>query len=803
MSNALRDYCIAKLSAGHPQRRWLELTQIYTYIGSDHVGRIYSGQKSDFVTLLKNFIADNDQDAPALVAHYSLLFDTQGKMSRRELIHQCASLLADIKQANPANFPDLFKIAKYTKSTQNLARLADGDTTAEYWGDHWRGDYGDEMTADSQDWKPYPHTIRLTWKKEQKIPCLNEFTRWFFNEAQSYSCVPPEDKIKEAQAAILFNSKGSFRAVPPDEWLAQFSNSIAMTTWVAGQSLYEHNATLGLPIQYPFNGKEEQASYQRQINYTANGLKFWLERVDSEQQLNQLENSVSQFIFSLTERAFIEIVSDQQYTALQKQLAECVEKAGQRIGRQRQSNQLQRYIPWQTLTREQAERQHGNELFNFIRYIFERGFFEQQLTIAEANANSGKFNPADWWKLLRSEDMHRAFTQSELAEFYLKFKTQTFEKLDSGDFNSKEFGFLYEQALTLLHGGRYLEAEAMLEKIQHAPVTDLNRGYTNNLVKANAAFCRAQIHRMNRRFPEAVQQAQLALQLSNNETIPLIKKRYDEKLTNGDMDLGVSGDLARQSVRLLKDLRFDPQRANLPEQVRVISVPTPNMDNPELRIFYRVPSAADGDQPRRVLVLGAGSNAENLSYLRLDSAWAKFADAHNLVVVMPQFKTSSWAWQKNDTYSYYIAAQVWSGQALLDGLAQINQQCAIQKEQLLFYTYASGSGFPLRFARWRPDLVAAVAVGRPSNLGCPRLAEPGLRPFSALKKVAFHISASEFDDDCRYNHMDRYATAVHFATLLQAADVQVEWKNYPDLTPPTVLELEQDAREFLARQLKP
>ncbi|MDR2462805.1 MAG: hypothetical protein LBD30_03385, partial [Verrucomicrobiales bacterium] len=791
LNHALRDYCLAKLPKDDRQRRWLELTQIYTHIGDNPIGRIYSGQKCDFVELLKNFVTDGDRDAPGLIARYSLLFNTQSIMPRKELVRKCDELLADLKNTGSGQFADLDKLAKYTESMQRLARIADGDTTLEFWTD----------TGSGTNWQPSPHCIRLSWRKDRQLPALDTFTPWVTNDMQ-FCPLTPEEKIREAQVALLFNGRGDFTEIARDEWLEKFPRSLTLTVLTADAALHEINYSLGLPIQHRFNGKAEAAAYLRQINYAADGLKFWLGRMASASQLDRFEQIIYRFITSLNERALLDIFSDEQYVHLQKELADAVSEANRRAGRSGWRWQRPQYVPWQTLTREQARRQSDNQLFNFQREILDRDFFLQIINQAEAAtiARPGQFNPQPWWKVLRGDDIYRVFTQPEFAGFYRRLHSPTLALAD-GDLSSKELGGLFEQALALLRGGSRREAEELFVKIQNSAVTDLNRGYGNTLVRANAAFRLAQIYRMDLRLPEAVQQAQLGLQLCGNGSFQVISRRYEDQWDQAVAEHGGGGDLARQLAGLLRDLRFDPQRANLPERVKVVTVSTPNMDNPALRIFYRAPCDADRQRPSRVLVLGAGSNAEVISYLRPDSPWTKFADAHRLVLVMPQFRTSYWAWEKTDAYSYYSDAQVWSGRALLDGLEQINQQCAVQQQRLLFYAYGSNTGFALRFARWRPDLVAAVAVGRPSNFGTPRFAEPDLRPMSALKNVAFHLSAAEFDDDFCCAFFNRHETAVHFATLLQAADVHVEWKDYPGLTPPPAAELERDAREFLEKQL--
>jgi len=780
MNAALRDYCIGKLPEGDPHRRWLELRQIYMFIGYDAFGRIVFGEKHEFVDLLKKFIAANGKDAPGLVARYSLIFDTQGKMPYPELIKQCNALVADLRGVDASEFPDAFKLERYTESIRRFACIANGDTSLDFWTD-FDSDRRDEA------WKPSPYCIRLAWSKNQRHPSLDTNTPWLVNE-MCYAPLTPEEKMREAQAAIAFNGRGNFAMVARDEWLEKWPRSLALTT-IVSKSLQVISEAQGLPSQYPFDGEKEVASYRRQIDYLVDSAKFWLERIEDANELKKFERyAIEGFILTLISPVFFESVSDEEFVDLQRQIVESFRAAEARVGRVGDFDS--RYIPWQTVTREQARRQYDNVAgYVYFWRILNRDYLQKRVDEAQCD------NLKNWWEAMREWDMRTAFTNPEIAEMALRQHKQALALAENANLGREEWGYLFEQALALLRGGRIREAEELFEKIQNAPaVKNFPADDNTATVQANIAYRLVHIYRANGRLPESMQQAQLGLKLCENRILKMLDYRYDEHWRNDAYQhqyINIANDLTLKLGGELQRARHDPTHMQLPDRVKMVTVSTPQMDNPTMNVHYRVPIGADPAKPCRVLLSGVS--------LEPNGEWARFADEHNLVLINPQFRTSEWIWHINDSYCTFSAAQAWSGQVLLDALDKIDEQCPIQKDNLMLL--GRGMSYALRVARWRPDLVAAVAMVRPSNGTPPRFYEPGLQPLSALRNTAIYLVGAELDNNRWYGWSDFYDTAVHFATLAQAAGVPLEWKNYPDLVPSDPQEVEDGIREFFARQL--
>jgi predicted esterase len=357
-------------------------------------------------------------------------------------------------------------------------------------------------------------------------------------------------------------------------------------------------------------------------------------------------------------------------------------------------------------------------------------------------------------------------------------------------------GLLFEHALVLFYGGRAAWAESLFQIVLDAPSNP-----ETEAIQANAAFRIAQILRCDGRKPEAIAMARRGLEICGETSWFVIGRLYDANMQKEVREKGVTGGLATHLIRLLAEMRFDPSRAVLPDRVGVVSVSTPNADNPEMNVFYRVPPEIPGreGQLRRALILVPSLNHDVLEYLQPGNPWARFADRQGLVLVCPRFYCTERSDRAQHAFTYYINPQSWSGKALLDALDKIAERSPLRKESLLFHSFGSGAGYAARFARWRPDLVAAVS-SHGGGAVLPWFQEyPGLHPLGDLQKVRFFVSGGE-DDDYAENTQNRIACAEAMVTVLRGAGVKTEWRPFPGVGHFPTPELEAASQEFLARQ---
>jgi poly(3-hydroxybutyrate) depolymerase len=228
----------------------------------------------------------------------------------------------------------------------------------------------------------------------------------------------------------------------------------------------------------------------------------------------------------------------------------------------------------------------------------------------------------------------------------------------------------------------------------------------------------------------------------------------------------------------------------------VIEVPTPNLDNPRLRIYYRVPpGAAAAKEPLPVLVLASPYNHSALDYCREAGDWMRFADEAGIVIAVPDFYSQRWATVMSPTIAGYGFAQVWSGAALLQGLDRLAERVPIRRDGLLFHGYGEGASWCARFARWRPDLCRAISVHSTSTNPWGEEIN-GLQSLTKLRAVPFLLTCGE-EDNRGDGLTNRYESGVRFTTMARGVGVPVLWRSWPGVPHVPTREMEDLSRAFL------
>jgi predicted esterase len=455
-----------------------------------------------------------------------------------------------------------------------------------------------------------------------------------------------------------------------------------------------------------------------------------------------------------------------------------------------------RAVPWEALTREAGRADSKDHLRPQHSWVIDKAVIQQEIenlekdpsVVPPGSADQG-FKPMAWWTRLRRWEFDKRLTATEHAGYYARHTADVLRWFEKREPTSGELPLLFEHGLMLFYGHRDVEAEQILRRVLAVPAGPIRAALLDEY-QANAAFRLAQLLRQAGRVPEAMEMATHGLELDRSGPHRLVTQRYNY--------LWNKNDLSACLLRLLREIRQNPAEAVLPVRVGVVSVPTPNGDNPVLHVFYRTPPDTQRAERRRVLVVAPVHNADALSVLSDDSEWARFADENGLVLVVPQFYVSDISFRIDNRFSHVRYAQVWSGDALLRALDEIHRRTPVEKNRLLLHGIASGGGFACHFAAWRPDLVAAVSVNN-GNFWMPRFRSDGLQPMNAQKRIRYFMTASEADN-FETGGFPRYDTAVDFVTRLRGAGVNVEWRSWPDAPHLPTLEMEEAARVFLKKQ---
>lgn len=197
----------------------------------------------------------------------------------------------------------------------------------------------------------------------------------------------------------------------------------------------------------------------------------------------------------------------------------------------------------------------------------------------------------------------------------------------------------------------------------------------------------------------------------------------------------------------------------------------------ELVFHYRLPGNSSISPIKQVLFLVPGVNGDGTTFLN-ETVWTQFADRHNLLLIGPSFLSNQ---EEIQSRKGYYHPELWSGQATLDAVTQIELQAGIKIEKLYIFGFSGGAHFTHRFANWQPDKVAAFVAYSAGWWDAP---VPGLRQVPAL------IMCGEKDD--RYE-----ATLAYFYAGL-AMEAPWLWRSYKDVGHELTPQVIQMAQAFLA-----
>ena len=139
----------------------------------------------------------------------------------------------------------------------------------------------------------------------------------------------------------------------------------------------------------------------------------------------------------------------------------------------------------------------------------------------------------------------------------------------------------------------------------------------------------------------------------------------------------------------------------------VDSIATDNYANENLQYFYYIPEdIADGNHSSYpVLVMVPGLSGSGQSFVSQE--FKEFADDEGFIIVAPSFQFDEQNWDSQQSYQY---PWVWSGDALIDIVEQVELGNGITFSDWYLFGFSAGAQFSLRFCVWQPDLCAACAA---------------------------------------------------------------------------------------------
>ncbi len=696
LNHALRDHLIAVLPPENLLRSWLTLVQIQSFTDEVPFGRAVSPQQMEPRPAFAAFSAAHPDDLPGAVAEYLLLRDTCDEMPPAAAVAKLAALKTRLaKLKTQPQWAKVYLLEQNTNLLFDLATVAGGGA------------------ARAELPKSFAPLFLILSVEPGGSPKLEPNYAWHSREWSLFEFTP-EERVSEARAALAIAGQPNAHFKIEDRWLEQNPPSVFLASYCAS-ALGEADGVTGEPFLHPFDAAREKAAYRALVDFARRGLIYWMRRATSSQQMDELEESVRRVVMFTSWHFFAETFSDAEQLALRDELIKEMAVADARIGRKVWNVFNPMFTPWRRFSREFARE------FDAYRATGASMAYFDKARALEALEQSGRAlrDPAgfrQWWNYVRSQNLGDSVSPDVIAGRVVQHADEVQRLFAGPDFSERELGQLLDYGTMLVDGGQYAEAERAYRKIVEAPVSDLNRIGEADALRASAAYSLALLLRQAGRSSEAVQSVRSALEFTREKSFPLILRyRADSSYGGTAMYEENKTSLRAHALRLLSDLRGEPANLKLPEGVGVIEVPTANLDNARLRVYYRLPpGAATARAPLPVLVLVQGFNMQVLDDLRPGSEWARFADEAGIVLVAPEFFAHKWAIITTPaSIAGYGFPQAWSGEALLTALAELGKKAPLRQGGLLFHGYGEGASFCARFARWKPALVRAVWATAP------------------------------------------------------------------------------------------
>lgn len=779
LAHAKRDALLRLLPKDHPMRPWVELDRIQTFMPWIATGPHLSGEKRDSQADLKAF-SEAQPDHPArLLARYFWLYDAQGKLPPAEVAVDAAALSKQL--AGARDLPNNQTLSRMCDSIAWLGRAASGEPN---------------MHPDKNDTVPGRHRLEIS---EQGKPEVKKNDNWRVEEFRHLP-LTPEEIQNEAAAALAIQGRRDFKKRIDPAWMEKFPRSFSVASFIAWDGIHELLYADSRPMPFVGDYAAMRGHWRRMVDYTTDTLEYWMGKVRTADEFRVVDYAPMFFLPALNEAAFR--ISDDEYAAIHARLLAASAAAAQRAGTSNTAPRIpeSHMLDWRKLTREEALKQGADNPFLGQRYYREVAAFSEDLRAAAKTA-FGQEAPSfrNWWQLM-NRGMDECMSYRRIAdEFVAPHLPEIHALFGSGALSDDERAMLLDVGIVLMWGWQYPEAEKIFSIVADAPAAVTSSERVGNALRASALLHLARLQIEAKNKPAAMLALDRCLKLSDGLDV----RRLDRCAPNfRDWLLhspGQRGNIRSLAMRMLDELRFDPAHAVFPPRCGAVRVKTLQLENPVVTMFYRLPPPSD--VPPRVLVVLPPFNDGTANICDDTHSWARFADAHNLALVVPQFFQVHTTWKMDHPCSPYHFPQIWAGQALLDGIREIGKLRKLDEKKLLFHGTGAGAQFASRFARWKPERTAALSLHSAGGYSWAEM-ELGVQPVSALKDLPVFLTVGE-TEDFGAEHWDIRAGTEIYNTILKGVGAKVDFRLLDTTFHRSNAELQTLAEKFVADQLKP
>ena len=779
LAHAKREVLLRLLPKDHPMRPWIELDRIQTFMPWIATGPHISGEMRDSQADLKAF-SEAWPDHPAgVLARFFWLYDAQGKLPPAEVATEAAALSKRLSGAH--DLPNNQTLSRMCDAIAWLGRAASGEPN---------------MHPDRSDTVPERHRLEIS---EQGKPEVKWNDGWRVMEFRHLP-LTPEEIQNEAAAALAIQGRGDLKKRIDPAWMEKFPRSFSIASFIAWDGIHELLYADSRPSPFAGDYAAMHGHWRRMVDYTTDSLEYWMGKVSTSDEFRVVDYVPMFFLPALNEAAFR--ISDEEYAAIHARLLAASAAAAQRVGT---SNTAPRYpeshmLDWRKLTREEAMKQGADNPFLGQRYYRDVTSFSEDLRAAAKTA-FGQETPSfrNWWQLM-NRGMDECMSYRRIAdEFVAPHLPEIRALFGGGSLSDDERAMLLDVGIVLMWGWQYPEAGNIFSMAATAPAAVTSSERVANALRASALLHLARLQIEAKNKPAAMLTLDRCLKLSDGLDVRRLDRcgpNYRDWLLHSP---GQRGNIRSLAMRMLDELRFDPAQAVFPPRCGAVRVETQQLENPVVTMFYRLPPPSD--VPPRVLVVLPPFNDGTAAICEDTNPWARFSDAHNLVLVVPQFFQVHTTWKMDHPCSPYHFPQIWAGQALLDGLQEIGKLRKLDDKKLVFHGTGAGAQFAARFARWKPERTAALSLHSAGGYSWAEK-ELGVQPVSVLKGMPVFLTVGETEDFGADNWDIRAGTEI-YNTILKGVGANVDFRLLDTTFHRSNAELQSLAEKFVADQLKP
>lgn len=197
------------------------------------------------------------------------------------------------------------------------------------------------------------------------------------------------------------------------------------------------------------------------------------------------------------------------------------------------------------------------------------------------------------------------------------------------------------------------------------------------------------------------------------------------------------------------------------------SIQTENYANLNLEYYYYIPDNVVKDSEELYPVQASVSFFIAVPWLSgrgegfVSSSMKEFADEEGFVIVAPSFVYDEANWDAKQSYQY---PSVWSGDALLEIIDQVEEQHSLIASDLYLFGFSAGAQFALRFCLWAPYMCKACAAHGSGGTITP----------NRYIDVAFFVTVGSSDTD-------RIPKAESFCDAAESYGISATYKEYSNV----------------------